>query len=254
MIHQQTWGHGAQDALLLHCSLASSDAWRGVAGHLADDLTMTALDFPGHGKSADWNRAGDYHTLCRDVAAGFLTRPMHLIGHSFGATVALRLAVERPDMVRSLTLIEPVFFAAAKGTAEYAEHEVESRPFVKALEQGDKEVAARVFTETWGVGTAWATVPAAMRAYIMARIDLISAAMPALYQDNARLLPQGQLEAVACPVLLIEGAQSPAIISAINDALAARLPHVTRVRIKGAAHMVPITHPQQVAATIGDFL
>ena len=38
--------------------------------------------------------------------------------HSFGATVALRLATLFPDRVRSLTLVEPVFFAAAKAIAQ----------------------------------------------------------------------------------------------------------------------------------------
>jgi lipase len=47
--------------------------------------------------------------LLQDQAQG---QPVDVIGHSFGGTVALRLAVERPDLVRSLVLIEPVFVAA----------------------------------------------------------------------------------------------------------------------------------------------
>ncbi|KPU84017.1 hypothetical protein JI58_06245 [Marinosulfonomonas sp. PRT-SC04] len=76
MIYAQTWGTGAQAALLLHCSLASSDAWRGVAGHLADDLTMTGFDFPGHGKSSDWDGVADYHSICTKAGLGQLARPM----------------------------------------------------------------------------------------------------------------------------------------------------------------------------------
>ena len=58
---------------MLHCSLASSDAWRGVARHLGDGLTMTGFDFRGHGKSADWDGAGDYPSICTADAGGFLT-------------------------------------------------------------------------------------------------------------------------------------------------------------------------------------
>jgi pimeloyl-ACP methyl ester carboxylesterase len=72
------------------------------------------FDLPGHGRSAPW--AGtDYHSDATAVAAALLHGPTHIIGHSFGATVALRLAVERPDLVSRVTLIEPVMFAAAGG-------------------------------------------------------------------------------------------------------------------------------------------
>jgi pimeloyl-ACP methyl ester carboxylesterase len=74
---------------------------------------MIAFDLPGHGRSADWDGASDYHHLSTQIAASFLTEPVDLIGHSFGATVALRLAVEQPQKLRSLILIEPVFFAVA---------------------------------------------------------------------------------------------------------------------------------------------
>ena len=187
-------------------------------------------------------------------SGGFLKRPMHLIGHSFGATVALRLALERPDMVRSLTLIEPVFFAVARDTAAYADHTQEFQPFVDAMECGGHEAAAQAFTDVWGMGADWATMPAEMRAYLTKRIGLIPVTVPTLYDDSAGMAAAGRLEGLACPVLLVEGAGSPGIVAAINDALAARLPDVQRVKVEGASHMVPITHSAQVAAAISGFL
>jgi len=254
VVYSQVWGAGVPDALLLHCSLASSDVWRGLAGHLGDELTMTGFDFRGHGKSVDWDGAGDYHSICTADAAGFLTRPMHLIGHSFGATVALRLALEHPEMLRSLTLIEPVFFAVARGTEAYADHTVESQRFVAAMERGAHGDAAQAFTDVWGTGADWAAMPAEMRADVTARIGLIPVTVPTLYDDSAGMAAQGRLEGVACPVLLVGGTASPTIVAAINDALAVRLPDVQRVKVEGASHMVPITHSAQVAAGISGFL
>lgn len=254
MIYTQHWGKGDQRALMLHCSLSSSDAWRGLAGHLADDLSMTGVDFPGHGRSSDWDGQGDYHTACTAAAAGVLKEPMHLIGHSLGATVALRLAVERPEMVRTLVLIEPVFFAASKGLDAYTVFEEEVAPFAKAIEAGRNEDAARMFTDLWGTGAAWQDLPAALRQSFVDRIGLIPATEGALYHDNAGVVADGKIEAITCPVLLIEGDQSPAIINAINGALAARLPDATRACINGAGHMVPITHAKEVAQAISRFL
>ncbi len=215
---------------------------------------MTGFDFQSHGKSVDWDGAGDYHTICTTDAGGFLTHPMHLIGHSFGATVALRLALERPEMVRSLILIEPVFFAVAKGSDAYADHMAEFQPFVDAMQRGAHEAAAQAFTDVWGTGADWAMMPAAIRAYITERIGLIPATVSTLYDDSAGMATDGRLERLGCPVLLIEGTQSPSIVAATNGALVARMPDVQRVKVEGASHMVPITHSAQVAAVISGFL
>jgi len=254
MIYSQNCGAGAQKALMLHCSLASSEAWRGVAGHLLDDLSMTGIDLPGHGRSDDWNGQGDYHAACTSAAAQALQIPMHLIGHSLGATVALRLAVERPEMVQSLVLIEPVFFAAAKDTAAHQRHLDEVALFAQAFEQKRYEDAARLFTGAWGTGAPWQTLPDALRQAFTDRIGLIPATEAALYQDNAGMFSKGRIEAIDCPVLLIEGDHSPEIIAAINDALATRLPQASRVQINGAGHMAPISHAGAIAKEIRGFL
>ena len=52
-------------------------------------------------------------------------------------------------------------------------------------------------------------------------------------------------------MLLISGAESPPVIHAIADALAGRLPDVGRANVPGAGHMLPITHPDEVAGLIG---
>lgn len=254
MIYSQTWGTGPQKALLLHCSLASSDAWRGMAAHLVDDLTMTGIDLPGHGRSPDWDGQGDYHALCTQAAAEALVEPMHLIGHSLGATVALRLTVEQPDLVKSLTLIEPVFFTAAKGTPAFQDHLDETEPFTQACLENRHADAARIFTEGWGTGASWQDLPAAMRQSFADCIRLVIATEGALYEDNASVVAEGRIEAINCPVLLVEGEQSPEIISVVNGILEARLSRVKRARISGAGHMVPITHAGKVAAQIAAFL
>ena len=117
------WDRGGKRPLLaLHCSLAHAGAYSGLAQAL-HGVTLTAMDFIGHGKARDWDGVEDYHSaataeavaLAESLSAG---KPLDLIGHSFGGTVALRIAATRPDLVRSLTLIEPVFFAAARAAQD----------------------------------------------------------------------------------------------------------------------------------------
>ncbi len=250
--HVRTFGSGDRPALAIHCTLAHSGAWAGVAKVLGEHLTLTAYDLPGHGKSGDWTGEGDLHQVSTDMGRALLTQPMDLVGHSFGATVALRLAVENPARVRSLTMIEPVFFAPALADEpeRVQAHDDLVADYEKGLADGDMESAARGFNRVWGDGTKWADIPKSVRDYMIARIRIVPDGTPMLFEDNAKLLVPGALDRVTMPSLLIEGEASIDVVDAINGALARRLPDARRMVIEGAGHMAPITHPEAVGAAI----
>ncbi|MFC2970088.1 alpha/beta fold hydrolase [Acidimangrovimonas pyrenivorans] len=249
-------GQGPRPALMIHCSLAHSGEWSALAERLGDRLHMVAFDLPGHGRAPDWQPGSDIAAVALESAVPLAEAedgPVDLVGHSFGAVVALRLALERPDLVRTLTLIEPTLFAAARaaGAPEAVGHEDEMRPLQAALEAGDAEGAARMFIADWGTGQSWEATPEAQRRYFAERIHLILASEPVLWHDSGNLLAPGRLEGLEMPVLLLEGGDSPPIITAIARELARRLKRVTRVTVPGATHMLPVTHPDAVAAAIG---
>ena len=250
--HRVIFGHGPRAALALHCTLAHAGAWRGLGTALADRFTVTAIDLPGHGKSPPWAGAGDLHDAYTAQAATCLTKPVDLIGHSFGATVALRLAIEHPDLVRSLTLIEPVLFAAARLDApdEVAAHLVEAQPYMDALEAGDMTLAARLFNRLWGDGTRWDDIRASAREYMSDRMFLVPLQSRAIFEDSAQLLSPERIARASMPSLLVSGNDSPTVAHAINAALARRLPDARELTVDGAGHMVPLTHPEVVAEAI----
>lgn len=217
---------------------------------------MQAPDLPGHGQSADWDGRCDYHDQATDIAADFLAPGTHLIGHSLGATVALRLALNHESALRSLTLIEPVLFAGvrARNPDLYAAHQASNAPFAAAMETEDWDHAARIFTAQWGAGRPWDSLKPQQRANLTARIRIVGETSRALNEDSIGLLTPGRLESLKMPVLLIRGARSEPVIKGIHDALAARIPVVRQACISGAGHMVPLTHPDAVAAEILTFL
>lgn len=253
-----SFGQGPRAALMIHCSLAESAIWGGMARHLSGALTMTAFDLPGHGRSADWDGRGEMSAVCAAIAADLAVphAPVDVIGHSFGGVVTLRLAILRPDLVRSLVMIEPVFFVAAlRGRPEAcAEHLEEKRAFEAAMEAGDLIEAARGFIGAWGGGRPWDSFAPEAQSRIAQQMPLIAAAGPSLYDDAGGMLAPGVLEAVDIPVLLLEGSEAPAIVPAINEALAARLPRARRGVIGGAGHLSVATHPDQVSAEALRFL
>lgn len=245
---------GARPLLALHCSLAHGGAWAPLAGALPG-VEVTAPDLPGHGDSAPLPEGADFHELTTRVAADLAARhaPVDLIGHSFGGTVALRLALERPDLVRSLTLVEPVLFAAARGTPAWAECHAKQAGVARLLTH-DPEAAAALFHAEWGAGLPFAALPARQRDYLTARMPLVVAPGPVLMDDLAGLLRPGGLEGIRVPVLLAEGAGSPPVVAAILDALAARIPDARRLTVPGAAHMLPLTHPVPLAQAMRELL
>jgi pimeloyl-ACP methyl ester carboxylesterase len=211
------------------------------------------LIWPGHGRSADWDERGDYQAVSTAIAAGLIDGAADIIGHSFGGTVALRLALERPEKVRSLVLIEPVCFAAARMDARGGEQ------FAQFFDQDlaglidrDAETATREFSRAWGTGQAWEDIEPDQRRYMIKRIRLITCAEPQLHQDRAGLLPR--LPEISVPVMLVQGERSPPIMAAICDALAGRIARARRVTIPGAGHMAPVTHPIETARAIAGFL
>ena len=228
----------------------------GLIGALADRITATLYDLPSHGRSSDWDGTGDLHDVATDMGRALLTEPMDLIGHSFGATVAMRLAMEHPEMVRSVTMIEPVYFAPA-----IADHPDEmfaalgvNEEFNAAWDSGDRETAARCFNRAWGDGPKWADFSPRARSYMTDRIHFVVGSAPFLEEDSAGLLKNDMFARATMPALLIKGGKSNAAAGYINDAIARRLPDATSTTIEGAGHMAPLTHPEQVAVIIQAFL
>jgi pimeloyl-ACP methyl ester carboxylesterase len=122
MVHAEVWADDSADpdatAVFVHGSQSwGSDEIAGFAAQrpLAARVRMVVIDRRGYGQSPDPagdGGRGDHNADAGDVI-GVLGAGGHLVGHSYGAVVALLAAAKRPDLVRSLTLIEPVAYALA---------------------------------------------------------------------------------------------------------------------------------------------
>jgi len=249
-------GGNPREALLLHCINAHSGAWKGLAALLENDLHMVAVDHPGHGRSPAWDERRFLHDQATEFARDALpagTTQVDLVGHSFGGSVALRLALENPARVRSLTLIEPVLFSTLKGTQEYGDLLAQAAPLKALIDSGQREEASRAFTDLWGNGTSWGDLPDNQRAYIKQCIHLIPASWPTLHFDADGHFSPDRLATLQCPVQIIRGDQSPKDIALVHVGLAKAFGIEDNI-VKGAGHMVPISHPQAVAGLIRSFL
>ncbi|PWJ19112.1 alpha/beta fold hydrolase [Jannaschia seohaensis] len=229
--------------LALHCALASGGAWRRVFAALPE-VRGIAPDLPGHGQAAEAQGPMMDAALAR-VHAAAPEGPLDVVGHSYGAVVALALAVEDPARIRSLTLIEPVLFAAHPEALAWSRTAM--APFAEALARGDRATAAAHFNGLWGMGD-WAALPSPVRRYITDRIHLIAATRDELERDRHGLLPR--LSAGFAP-LLVTRRDPPLPILRIAEGLADRMPDVRRIEIEaGQDHMLPMSAPQAVAGIL----
>ena len=255
--HVSTLGQGPRRVLALHCNLAHGGAWGGIARAFEDRLSLIAPDMPSNGRSPDWDETSDFSDTVYKAALDLMDpAPMDVFGHSFGAAVALRLAVEHPGRVRSLMLYEPVLFAIAQADApeSMTAHEAAAAEFYAAFDAGDREEAARRFNRMWSDGPAWTDLPARSRAAMIRAIPVVPATQNFLFHDSAGLLADGVLGGCAVPTLVMRGAFTLPVVKTTNTGLAQRLANATEAVVAGAGHMGPITHPEDVAKAMTKLL
>lgn len=117
-VHVTVWDDGAPPGppvLLIHGSSSNGPECWAAQRPLAAHHRLLLMDRRGHGASPDLPAGGptaDFAIDAEDVL-GLLTGGAHLVGHSYGGVVALLAAARRPDLIRSLTLIEPAALGLA---------------------------------------------------------------------------------------------------------------------------------------------
>lgn len=251
----------ADTVICLHSSTGSQAQWRPLVQALTPRWQALALDLYGHGRSPAWP-ADAPNTLDVDAATVLAlmqglddgdepSRGVHLVGHSYGAAVALRVAMRQPQRVRSLTLYEPVVFGLLPATAgEYpVRHEiVDIALSVGALvKAGALADAARVFVGYWGGPKAWGGMNEAQQATVLHRIATVPRHFEALFAATWHLR---QLRRLQMPVLLLQGSNTRAPARRVTELLLQALPQAQGRVIAGAGHLGPITHAEPVLAAM----
>jgi pimeloyl-ACP methyl ester carboxylesterase len=108
LIVRELGGAGAP-LVVLHGLLGSSRNWQSAGVALAErGHRVLAPDLRNHGTSP-WGDDCSYAALASDVIAmldGLSLGPVHLVGHSMGGKAAMRLVMDRPDLVARLTVVD----------------------------------------------------------------------------------------------------------------------------------------------------
>ena len=216
-------------------------------------------------KSTIENNSADLVRLIEELGIS----PVHLVGHSYGAFASAFCASTKPELIRTLTLIEPavstillknlkskseflaLFLAhpfVAISAAKFQRNSLD--PSLKAFRQGDFDAALRYNLD--GIMNrhgAFKKFPEPVRTMVKENertVGELMAEVPVFGREEA--------SKISAPTLLIHGTESPAVLHVIVDRLGKAIPKSEVSMISGAAHFPHFEKPQEFNQLVLGFL
>jgi pimeloyl-ACP methyl ester carboxylesterase len=195
---------------------------------------------------------GEQADDCRQLLARLGLERAHIVGHSFGGAVALQLAVETPEIVQTLTVIEPGFAIGETGDA----YRLALAQSVERYREVGARVAADEFLE-WR----WPGYRDRLEAALPGAFDRAVANAPTCFESELPAVIESQFgeadaKRITKPTLVVLGGNSVALdprFAETHRLLLQWLPNAEGVVIPEAAHLLHVEAPQALAETLADF-
>jgi pimeloyl-ACP methyl ester carboxylesterase len=256
---------GMAPVVFVHGELADLKAWSAQETVFAQTYRVLVYSRRYHPPNppVDDNQTYSPKLHAEDLAALLLTLELpsaHIVGSSYGAYVALTLAREHPELVRSLVLSEPPLFPLLAGSelgdpVRRAFYSSALDPARAAFTHGDSVAALRAFFDAVSGGRGrFDNLPAAARADLLGHAFEMRREMLANREQYYPSISCGELGRMTTPVLLVRGDRSPPMFQLITDELARCLRSDTTVVIPGTGHPPHAGNPQYYNQIVLRFL
>lgn len=244
----------------VHGSASTGGQWRRLVEKLSPVFDLATPDLPGYGEQRDSARNSS-PSLASDAAeiariADQASAPVHLVAHSYGAAVALQFAVDHPQQVASLTLIEPVLFHLLRsGEALDMAHYTEISAVANAVRMGDRFAVPSYgmsrFVDYWNGTGSWRAMKPSLRTALAHQTAQVARNFEAAFAET---WTASALRNVQCPTLIIAGQDSRGPAKRVAQIVFESMPQARLKTIPGAGHMVPVTHPHIINPLIAEAL
>jgi pimeloyl-ACP methyl ester carboxylesterase len=244
--------------VLIHGSASSWRQWNMLAGELTG-FHPIPLNLWGHGNQGSWHGEGPLD-LAEEADAICQACPdrarFHLVGHSYGGAVALKFALNHPERLLSLTLIEPSCFHILKSAEASEAHLLdEIRAVARGLNHGvicgDYADGMQGFIDYWNGPGSWRNLAEDRKAQYAHLALHVAHHVWSLLEETTLLAAYAELD---LPTLILCGTRSPAPARAVTRLLARTLPQARHRTIGNAGPMSPVTHPAVVNPLILEHL
>jgi pimeloyl-ACP methyl ester carboxylesterase len=173
----------------------------------------------------------------------------HVVGHSYGGVIALQLALDHPEAVHSLAVLEPALVGIIPNSAQFSALE----PVVETYQNRHKQAALEAFLQLVA-GPNWREwfdrLPGSFEMALADADNFFRVELPALSEwqftpDDASRIHQ--------PMLAVLGAESAPVFPEIQKLVLSWFPQARPVTIPRANHMLQASEPRAVAEALADF-
>ncbi|WP_069299757.1 alpha/beta fold hydrolase [Neptunicoccus sediminis] len=229
--------------VLIHGVGLRAEAWGAQIDALAQNYRVLAVDMPGHGESLRFTEQPTLASYTGRIAE-IIDEPATVIGHSFGAMIALDLAIRHRWKITGVAALSGIYRrspdarAAVVARADSLNGVSTADPAIPLDRWFGSEISKeRKACESW-----------------------LRKADPRGYRDAYRVFAQedgpqeSDLQALHCPALFLTGGREPNSTPAMSEQMAALAPQGRAEILTDAAHMAPMTHSADVNRILTGFL
>jgi esterase len=251
-LHYKTFGQGPP-LIILHGLLGSLDNWQSLGKQLAESHTVFLVDQRNHGRSPHHEEI-DYALMAEDLREFMEKHWIYeavLLGHSMGGKTAMRFALDHPDMVERLIVVD----IAPRAYPPHHQHIFDALLAIDLSKaesrQAVEEALVRILNE-----------PASMPQFLMKNLTREKDGrfrwkmnLPALHRQLGRLMEEIRAEEPCDkPALFVRGALSNYVADDDLRDIQALFPRARLETAAGAGHWVHADAPERLLELITDFL
>lgn len=244
--------------ILVHSSVSANRQWRALSEALRDRYRVLAINLYGYGDTTEWPGTSPQSlyaqaqlvlALCDEVHGR-----IHLVGHSFGGSVAFKAARLLGTRVGNLILLEPnpFYLLRQAGRREAFLEARDLRDHVKCFGSlNEWPWVAQRFADYWLGDGSWNAMPEKRQA------AFAQALRPNFHEWDAVMDEQTAIEewkALTARTLLVSDRATRLPIREIVDVLEKACPHWSFHFIEEGGHMAPLTRPELINPIIRRFL
>lgn len=235
--------------VLLHGLGSSGEDWPLQQTYFARHFPVLTVDLRGHGRSSMDEGWPELREFAHDVAAVLKTlgrSPAHILGLSLGGAVALQLALDDPDLVRSLTIVNA-----------FAHFRVGRRGLLRTLGRLFLLLIGRM--DWLGAWIASGIFPdPEQRAWRDAAAKRIGANPRGAYTRTIRAVTRFDVRArlgeIRVPTLIIAGELDSTVAMSAKELLAQQIPGAVLLRFTGSGHGTPYDAADRFNEAVLEFL